>query len=286
MYWSYLREEEFDEAVRESKGVCVMPVGCLEMHGQHLPVGTDILIASQILRRASELEPVCVFPDFTFGDVQGHTTQKGGVRLTAELELRLMTELCAEIARNGFKKILLFNSHGGNTACLHKFVRSTMHDKKDYVVLTHFIQLATPQLLLELLETRGRDALPELTEEDIEVLRDYVRQKTYGGHACFSETAAMLGCCPELVRMDKIHALSGLNSGRTRHLDEAGLTASTRFWGVAYPNAYAGHAPEGCNTRIGQAAVRVMAENLARTLRVLKEDEEILKWNEEWNSAW
>ena len=37
MYWEYLREEEFKEAIEESKGLCVVPVGCMEKHGQHLP---------------------------------------------------------------------------------------------------------------------------------------------------------------------------------------------------------------------------------------------------------
>ena len=46
MIWEYLREEEFSNAVETSKGVCVIPMGCLEMHGQHLPVGTDTLISS------------------------------------------------------------------------------------------------------------------------------------------------------------------------------------------------------------------------------------------------
>ena len=41
MLWENLREEEFYDAIEASGGVCVVPVGCLEKHGQHLPVGTD-----------------------------------------------------------------------------------------------------------------------------------------------------------------------------------------------------------------------------------------------------
>lgn len=104
MIWEYLREEEFDKAIVLSKGVCAFPMGCFEMHGQHLPVGTDILHSSYILRKAAEIEPVSVFPDFCFGDVQGHTLHKGGIIFTIELIQRLLTELCSEIARNGFKK--------------------------------------------------------------------------------------------------------------------------------------------------------------------------------------
>jgi creatinine amidohydrolase len=286
MIWEYLREEEFEEVIKKSKGVCAMPLGCLEMHGQHLPVGTDILKASYILRKASEIEPVCVFPDFTFGDVQGHTRRKGGIRLTVELEQRLLTELCAEIARNGFKKVVLVNSHGGNIPLLRNFIRSTGYSKKDYVVILHHLKLASPYMLMDLFEKNGREYFPELNDDDIEVLRDFVEKKKILGHAGFAETAIMLGTYPELVRMDKIHDLDGLPTGLTRHLDEAGETFTRFSWGKNYPNAYKGHAPEGCNERIGKATVRVMVENLVRMLRAIKNDDQMLKWNDEWNNAW
>lgn len=41
MLWQNLREEEFEGAIERSGGLCVLPIGCLEKHGQHLPVGTD-----------------------------------------------------------------------------------------------------------------------------------------------------------------------------------------------------------------------------------------------------
>lgn len=286
MIWEYLREEEFEEVIEKSKGVCAMPLGCLEMHGQHLPVGTDILKANYILRKASEIEPVCVFPDFTFGDVQGHTRRKGGIRLTVELEQRLLTELCAEIARNGFKKIVLVNSHGGNVHLLRNFIRSTGYSKKDYVVILHRLKLASPYMLMDILEEKGREYFYELNDDDIEVLRDFVEKKKKYGHAGFAETALILGTYPELVRMDKIHDLDGLPTGATKHLDEAGETFTRFHWSKNYPNAFGGHAPEGCNERIGKATVRVMSERLARMLKAIKDDDQMLKWNEEFNNAW
>ena len=115
MLWENLREEEFIPMLERSKGVCAMAVGCLEKHGQHLPLGTDVLKGGRILEMASEREEVCIFPRFYFGDLQGEQAYKAGegvhhgfVSLSAELLLRLMRELCDEIGRNGFKKILLF----------------------------------------------------------------------------------------------------------------------------------------------------------------------------------
>ena len=84
MLWENLREEEFAKAIEESKGVCVMPIGCHEMHGQHLPINTDVLIADYVAKKAAEIEPVCVFPAFDFGDIQGIHGHKGTVMLTVE----------------------------------------------------------------------------------------------------------------------------------------------------------------------------------------------------------
>ena len=50
MLWENLREEEFEDAIERSGGVCVMVLGCLEKHGQHLPVGTDSLKGDAIVK--------------------------------------------------------------------------------------------------------------------------------------------------------------------------------------------------------------------------------------------
>lgn len=46
--WAYTTSENFTSLIDESKGVCVIPMGCLEKHGTHLPVGTDIIQASRM----------------------------------------------------------------------------------------------------------------------------------------------------------------------------------------------------------------------------------------------
>ena len=133
--WENLREEEFAEAIEASGKVCVVPMGCLEMHGQHLPVGTDAQTVRYIAEEASKIEPVCVFPPLYFGDVNGLTMWRGSIVFSVELLQQMLTELCSEIARNGFKKILILNGHGGNVALLKNFLRSTDHSKKDYTVM-------------------------------------------------------------------------------------------------------------------------------------------------------
>ena len=56
MLWEKLREEEFENAIERSGGVCIIPMGCLEKHGQHLPVGTDHLETESIIEAALKKE--------------------------------------------------------------------------------------------------------------------------------------------------------------------------------------------------------------------------------------
>ena len=139
MLWINLREEEFKPMFERVHGVCAMAIGSIEKHGQHLPLGTDTLKGGKILELASEREEVCVFPPLFFGDLQGVQANRAGegahygyVALSSELLLSLLREICDEIGRNGFTKILLFSIHGGNNAFLKNFARAVTSTKKSY----------------------------------------------------------------------------------------------------------------------------------------------------------
>ena len=92
MLWENLREEEFDDAIVRSGGLCIVPVGCLEKHGQHLPVGTDVIHITEIAKRAAEKEPVCVFPSLYFGEKTGAGEFKGTVIFSAQLRQQILEE--------------------------------------------------------------------------------------------------------------------------------------------------------------------------------------------------
>ena len=115
MKWEYLREEEFGPAIKSSGGVCVMAVGCLEKHGQHLPVGTDSIKGDKIVELAAEKAGVMMFPTTMWlGDVTAShsfihadkTRKLGFIGISYQTLLTVFEELCDEIARNGFTKIL------------------------------------------------------------------------------------------------------------------------------------------------------------------------------------
>ncbi len=279
--WLYRTSGDLEELVQESKGVCVIPMGCVEKHGLHLPLGTDIMHAGRIAYLASQLETVCIFPDFIFGDVPGRTdvTPHGNVSVSLELEMMLLEQLCGEISRNGFKKIAVYNGHGGNRPWLQSFMRKVRRDPHDYALVVIDCGLSVPHVMAEKILAEGRECVPEMTDEDVELVLKYHEQGMTIGHACFCETAYIMENWPETVKLDRLGVESGLSVHAADYLNEAGITMENAGWDVDYPNAYSGHDPVGCNERIGRAAVRLEAERVAHAFKVLKEEDKLLGWS-------
>ena len=286
--WMYRTSGDLAELREASKGVCVIPMGCVEKHGLHLPLGQDILAASHVVHEASKLETVCVFPDFIFGDIQGAGPNEnpGNVSVSLELEMRLLEELCDNIARNGFHKIVVYNGHGGNKPWLSTFLRTQEHKKRDWVCVVITTFRMVPHKLAEYLIENGSGSIPELEPEDEALILKYHEQDILCGHACFSETSRMMDIAPEAIHLDRLGIESGLSTHAADYLAQAGIQMTDSGWGVNYPNAFSGDDPIGCNPRIGRAAVRFEAEKAAHAFKILKEDENLLKWLDERQKGW
>ena len=284
--WEDLREEEFAPAAEQAGKVCVLPIGCMEMHGQHLCVGTDYKTARYIAEEAAKQEYVCVFPALPFGDVIGLTMWRGSIIFSSELLGRMLTELCAEIARNGFRKILILNGHGGNSGLLKNFLRSTDYEKKNYTVMyRNEFQYSFTHLAKEL---EAGQKFPELTEEDVAYVKDFVAQKKTGGHACLNETSIMLAIDGEHVRMDRMHEVDGVSRHKTDYLSNKGIgiQGPGTVWMTDHPDSYEGHHPDGASERIGRVILRRRIALQAEACRLLKADDRVLDWREEWNNKW
>lgn len=278
--WLYTTSERFPDLVAASEKTCIIPMGCIEKHGLHLPLGTDNIHSSHIAYEASKLETVCVFPTFFFGDVPGGPAMPAGsISMPVKLEMELLEHLCDQIGRNGFEKIIILNGHGGNNPWLNTFLRDVMNRKKDYVVCYVMLKLQAPHKMAEYLEAHGAGSIPELTPEDEKLLADYHEMGMKIGHGGMGETSYLMGICPESVKMDRLGIESGLSTHEADYLNEAGITIMNGGWDINYANAYHGHDPIGCNERIGAAAVRMEAERIAHAIKVVKEDKNLLRWH-------
>jgi len=291
MLWENLREEEFLPAIEKSKGLCVMVLGCLEKHGQHLPVGTDSLKGDGIVKAAAELEDVVIFPTTQWlGNVmcahclsdQNELTRRkkrGFIAISPNTLLTVLEELCDEIARNGFTKILILNSHGGNTATLDFFIKSQCYKKKNYVTMwtgAYFLEELSPAKVLGIVKPRRAD-FDMLTDTDIATLEKFAEfsPALTTGHAGLAETALVMGTHPHTVAPERFDAECGLSTKWDTFLAEEKVKF-TYSWPMNYPNSYNGVAPIGCTEGIGRAMVKISAERLARIFKMLKEDEKCL----------
>jgi creatinine amidohydrolase len=272
--WAELREEEFEDAVKKSDGLCLVPVGCFEMHGQHLPVRTDVYQAEAIAEAAAKLETAVVFPAFEFGAVSSLVEWRGAVRLDPHLMLDLLENYCTEIARNGFDKIMLVNYHGGNTGFLGYFSSMLGHKHRDFSVITVFPHAHIHDEMLPNVEKHGLSYYPDLTEEDLDVMRDYVYNQHVGGHGCMLETCVMLYIHPELVRMDRLGTVSGLPTHKGDRFVEAGVVVPG--WCLNFPNSYCATDPVRATARLGKVMLDILAEKVAKAARVFKEDNKYL----------
>lgn len=278
MLWTDLREEQFPQAIKDSHKVCVIPIGATEKHGEHLPVGTDTYEIGMIAKLAAEIEKVVVFPKMFFGNNQGaqaFPAEKSGygyIALNYELLFELYKALIEEVYRNGFDRILLLNGHGGNTNILSSLIKSICATKKDYSVFSYMPELVLPADILKYIDEHGgRANFPELTDEDMKTMEDYVAAKKFDGHAGFGETAWVMAGYPNLVDLSRCEVESGMSTHVADPLSDKGIQWG-RAWYANYPNAYCGHAPIGLTQQIANLSMKIAVERTAEVYKTLKDD--------------
>lgn len=163
-----------EAAERGSAGaVCLVPVGSLEQHGEHLPVGTDSLLVETVSFRAAELaqRDVVVAPTVWTG-LSPHHVRLG---VTVTLEPELLSQMVRSIVsclRGWFPEVVIVNGHGGNRGWLGALALV------DECPVVNYWELVPPALL------------DELFPVDLGSI----------GHAGQAETSAMLAAAPGLVR--------------------------------------------------------------------------------------
>ena len=185
VHWEELTAEDFRAAIQQSQGTCVLPFGILEKHGPHMPLGTDLLDVRHAALTAAQQEFVVVFPEYYFGQIFEAKHEPGTVAYSSNLQLQLLQETSDEMARNGCKKIIIVNGHGGNEHLLPFFAQAQLERQRDYVVYI----FGLPE--------RPSGGPPKKTSVDM--------------HAGESETSQMLVSRPDLVHMDR----AGKESGET-----------------------------------------------------------------------
>ena len=135
--WEELTAEDFQKAIAKAQQTCVLPFGIIEKHGPQLPLGTDLINVRYVAMHAVEQEYAVVFPEYYFGQIFEARHEPGTMAYSAKLQLELLQETTDEMGRNGCKKIVIVNGHGGNNHLLPFFAQSQMAAPHDYVVYVY-----------------------------------------------------------------------------------------------------------------------------------------------------
>ncbi|MDB5874832.1 MAG: creatinine amidohydrolase family protein [Ramlibacter sp.] len=179
-FWSDWTSEAFARLDR-TKLIAVLPVGAIEQHGPHLPMSVDTatvdgMVAATMKRLPAEL-PVLFLPTQAVGKSNEHSRYPGTLTLSAETLIRTWRELGACVAAAGVRKLVLFNSHGGQESVMDIVARDLREQHGMLVICVNWYGLGLPEGLIGDEENR------------------------FGIHAGELETSILLALRPDLVQM-------------------------------------------------------------------------------------
>lgn len=246
----------FLKAVEKAGGVCVIPVGIIEKHATQLPLGSDLFEARASVIRAAQKEYAVVFPPYYAGQIFEAKHQPGTVAYSSDLIWQMLEETCAELSRNGLRKIILFNGHGGSTYFLQYFCQAQLAARKDYIVVLF------------------RGGPDDTMDKEINNLK----VATLDGHAGEEETAMMSFIRPDLVDTGAMAKESGSDQKRLAEMPY-GFTGI--HWYARFPNHFAGDIVR-VDPKLGELLIEKDAVQLAALIRHLKNNDTVEQLQKEF----
>ena len=272
MQWENLTAPEFGKAAYDTS-VCILALGVLERHGEHLPLGTDYLNGHRLACLASEKEPSVVFPPFYFGQIYEARCFPGTIALRPTLLIELLQAVLDEIGRNGFHKIILISGHGGNNHLLPFLAQSSLWEEKPYSLYLYTGQLSPAR-------QADWNAILETSEH---------------AHACECETSISLANHPQLVHLERLprgksfagklvpgKTPTGTDPGEALHrLDHLPANFSGISWYADYPEHYGGDA-RPASAEKGRALLQIAVDAFAEYIAAVKADQMVPELEQEF----
>lgn len=254
-FWADLTTRDFASLQRApdiADVVAVLPVAATEQHGPHLPVSVDTTLVNGVIEAAlphlgAEL-PVLFLPTQQVGKSNEHLRFPGTLTLSAETLIRVWMELGECVARAGVKKLVLFNSHGGQVSVMDIVARD-LRSKLDLIVFS------TNWYTLPLGETVNGLFTAE--------------EHRFGIHAGDMETSMMLALRPQYVDMAQARDFKSSSQDRAAKYPILGNGTSAKLgWQVQdyNPMGAAGNATLATADK-GRAVVEAAGQQLARMLQ-------------------
>jgi creatinine amidohydrolase len=247
--WEELTTEDFQKALDVAKNVCILPFGIIEKHGPAGPLGTDLFDVRHATVTAALREYAIVFPPYYFGQIAESGSQPGTLVYKRSTQMELLQETVSEMARNGCKKVLIINGHGGNSSLIPYFIQTQLDSPRDYVVYTQMAQ-------------GGPDMAPSTPAQG------GPSKPGVDGHAGENETAMIMSSRPGLAHPERAQEESGADQDRLK-LPPGIYTAI--WWYSKYPNHYQGDAAGATKAR-GDIVMEQQADRIVQAIRAVKAD--------------
>ncbi len=254
-FWADLCTRDFAR-LDPARTIAVLPVAATEQHGPHLPLSVDTVLADGIVAASLPHFPadlsVLFLPTQAVGLSPEHARFPGTLTLKAETVLRLWTDIGESVAAAGVRKLLLFNSHGGQVSVLDLVAR-------DLRARLNLLVYSCSWFKLPLHDAQGQDLNALFSAEE----------HRFGIHGGEIETSMMLALAPARVQMAQAQNFVSTAQARARQFPILGNGRSAKLgWQTqdyhsagAVGNAAAATAAKG--EALVQAAGRALAQLLA-----------------------
>lgn len=241
--WQDLTSLEIKQ-LAEEQAMVIIPTGATEQHGTHLPTGTDTIIindiASKVASKLNKIGTKCIVaPVLTVTNSMNHLSFHGTLTLSPHTYIQVLTEYCESIYKNGFRKIVLLNGHGGNVSI------------NEVALITIIEKIKNPIYHIGFWE----DIENEMSE--------IVEEQPYGiMHACEGETSIMLYINGDLVKSSYKDTKEVKNSDNLK----ATLTPSFQRIEKISENGVIGNPFSATSTK-GKKMLEIIVENLVDKLK-------------------
>ena len=248
MRWIELTTTEFAVAREKAAGVALFPIGSIETHGPHLPVGTDALSAEKVADLAAKMEPVVVLPTLPYTWSPQARKHGGAITIPTVHLIQFVEDICDEVARNGFTKIVMLNGHGGNWPI-------------NPLLPMHMVERGKPYVLYSIDPWGGLD--PQVLDRE--------GRRSPIGHACHLETSALLYARPDVVKLENLEG----EDWTARPRPDLGASHNGLEWIERRPYGMCGDPTLG-TAELGRELLEGRAKGVAEIIRKVKADDATL----------
>ncbi|MEJ8767293.1 creatininase family protein [Oceanobacillus sp. HCA-5259] len=240
MEFEYENSYEVKEKIKRKK-VAVLPIGAVEAHGPHLPLGTDNLLARRLSEKLAELIDAFILPTLPYGQVWSLKNFPGSINVSNNSLISLIYDIGESLYRQGFKIFVMVNGHLGNAVAMKEAARK-LYDSFPELKVVYLFYPGTGKIVEEIRESPASHG-------------------TYF-HACEIETSYMLYLAPEFVHMEK--AIDGKSNIQL----SADVTPTP--WEEITDSAVLGDATLATSEK-GEKVIQVALENMVKLIEEMKD---------------